>query len=780
MFCSNCGTSFPDSASFCPNCGKKVGVRRASSAQGAPAGQVSAAAPQQAAQPQGSGQSQPKVSQQAPQPQPQAPQQAQQSAQPSAPQRQTGHVQDSGQHQAHQAQPVQQESHQAAAAQQAQAQSLPIPVPEPERSNKGESHQGQAASAGGTAATASYPATSVASPQVDPKTFVDPRPAKKNIVPLVAAAALLVLVLVAGISLLRGCRARSGAEPEVAPSVSQVALSADVEQAIDDAATIGENLASEGDEYSEALESLDSVLASLAHDREVVQGAMNEADENTKSALGRADRAIANIEADARFLADLMGLLTEFSQTTDSLLAENDDTEQVADDLSTLYASVADTQEKLLALDVPEHLRQPVEMLANDGLGQLKTTLAYSYQTLYGAATGTGIYTLALYETDELLTWTGVKATQAGNLLAQVFNADTSESAAVLRGTAGTTTEFTCEFVDEISPNLYPSMDSVVNIYGKTRSEKQDVMIEVEVAGFTQKWEERVTMEQGVSFYMIKPTLLPNNQLSDLTKEQTTQINLTITDVETGDVLVKKNNQIKLKSIYSMAWLSDEFGSTAQFDILAWMRPNIDEVDAINRKANDYMQEWAQSSMAGYQFGDDVIPTLLQVAAIQSAISDSGVQYQNDSYSLTSSDQNVLTPDAVIKKQQGLCIETTLLMASCLKRLGMHPVIVLTPGHAQCAVETYAGSGNYFLIETTKLPYKVNTNYEYDDVGFYNGLLASTTFPEGTYTWTTTGSAQEWADYLDYVYQEGLDEYGGIFIIDCNLMDELDIKGLDV
>ncbi len=681
-----------------------------------------------------------------------------------------------------------------------QAQSLPIPVPEPERSNKGESHQGPAANAGGTATTASYPATSVGSPQIDPKTFVDPKSAKKNIVPLVAAAAALVLVLVAGFSLLRGCRARSGAEPEVAPSVSEVTLSADVERAIDDAATIGENLASEGDEYSEALESLDSVLtslsegdeyseapesldgvlASLAHDREVVQGAMNGADENTKSALGRADRAIANIEADARFLADLMGLFMEFSETTDSLLAENDDAGQVADDLSTLYATVADTQEKLLALDVPEHLRQPVEMLANDGLGQLKTTLAYSYQTLYGAATGTGIYTLAFYETNELLTWTGVKATQAGNLLAQVFSADTSESAAVLRGTAGTTTEFTCEFVDEISPNLYPSMDSVVNIYGKTRSEKQDVMIEVEVAGFTQKWEERVTMEQGVSFYMIKPTLLPNNQLSDLTKEQTTQINLTITDVETGDVLVKKNNQIKLKSIYSMAWLSDEFGSTAQFDILAWMRPNIDEVDALNRKANDYMQKWAQSSMAGYQFGDDVIPTLLQVAAIQSAISDSGVQYQNDSYSLTSSDQNVLTPDAVIKKQQGLCIETTLLMASCLKRLGMHPVIVLTPGHAQCAVETYAGSGNYFLIETTKLPYKVNTNYEHDDVGFYNGLLASTTFPEGTYTWTTTGSAQEWADYLDFVYQEGLDEYGGIFIIDCNLMDELDIKGLDV
>ena len=33
----------------------------------------------------------------------------------------------------------------------------------------------------------------------------------------------------------------------------------------------------------------------------------------------------------------------------------------------------------------------------------------------------------------------------------------------------------------------------------------------------------------------------------------------------------------------------------------------------------------------------------------------------------------------------------------------MHAVIILLPGHAQVAVETWKGSGDYLLIETTAL-----------------------------------------------------------------------------
>ena len=150
-----------------------------------------------------------------------------------------------------------------------------------------------------------------------------------------------------------------------------------------------------------------------------------------------------------------------------------------------------------------------------------------------------------------------------------------------------------------------------------------------------------------------------------------------------------------------------------------------------------------------------------------------------DGYSFTS-DQHVLTPDAVVKKKQGLCIETSLLMASCLMSADMHPMIIITPSHAQVAVETYAGSGQYFLIETTTLPYSgINSKYDYKDGAFWNGLLASAKTSDGqTYIWTTSGASKEWETYFQNVGNKNLD-FNGIFVIDCDLQKTMEIQGLE-
>ena len=65
----------------------------------------------------------------------------------------------------------------------------------------------------------------------------------------------------------------------------------------------------------------------------------------------------------------------------------------------------------------------------------------------------------------------------------------------------------------------------------------------------------------------------------------------------------------------------------------------------------------------------------------------------------------MLTPDAVIQSRSGICIETALLMASALQSAQMHAMIIITPGHAQVALETWENSGTYYLLETTMLPY---------------------------------------------------------------------------
>ena len=193
--------------------------------------------------------------------------------------------------------------------------------------------------------------------------------------------------------------------------------------------------------------------------------------------------------------------------------------------------------------------------------------------------------------------------------------------------------------------------------------------------------------------------LLPD-QLGDLSKGRTTQVEVSVVDSATHEVLLKKSNPIQIRSISSIDWMDDEFAVTSTFHVLAWMRPTCEEVDAINRAAGDRIATWVEgASIAGYQYGFSSMGAMLQVAAIQSAISDTGVVYQSDGYSLTGG-QNVLTPDMVVRKKQGLRIETSLLMASCTKCLQMHPMRLSSGGQALRQRSSYA----FFASQPRKRP----------------------------------------------------------------------------
>ena len=92
---------------------------------------------------------------------------------------------------------------------------------------------------------------------------------------------------------------------------------------------------------------------------------------------------------------------------------------------------------------------------------------------------------------------------------------------------------------------------------------------------------------------------------------------------------------------------------------------------------------------------------------------------------------------------------TKLLVASALQSANMNAMIIITPGHAQVALETWEGSGEYYLLETTKLPF---TAQEAD-------INAFCSLP----------TADEWKEYLDK---------DGVYVIDCALASSLNIRGL--
>ena len=124
------------------------------------------------------------------------------------------------------------------------------------------------------------------------------------------------------------------------------------------------------------------------------------------------------------------------------------------------------------------------------------------------------------------------------------------------------------------------------------------------------------------------------------------------------------------------------------------------------------------------------------------------MHYNMEPYSF-GANQRVLPPAEVLSSRSGICIETALPVASALQSANMNAMIIITPSHAQVALETWEGSGEYDLLETTKLPFTA----EEADINVFCSLP----------------TADEWKEYLDR---------DGAYVIDCALASSLNIRGL--
>ncbi|MBQ9067567.1 MAG: hypothetical protein IJ131_00690 [Eggerthellaceae bacterium] len=334
--------------------------------------------------------------------------------------------------------------------------------------------------------------------------------------------------------------------------------------------------------------------------------------------------------------------------------------------------------------------------------------------------------------------------------------------------------------IERISPNLYPSLGSVLDLSIAT-TDACSVRVEAQIEGFSQKLDTLVRLEPGMNFVRLKPQLIPDLAAANLENGRTAQLDFKVS-TESGDVIEQQSASVELLSLYDFNWRNDEFGTTSQLDLLAWLRPAQPQIDELSRRAAEYMGEWTDgmfAEIAGYQYSDDWYGTLLQVAAIQKSVSDTGMRYVVDTYS-PRADQRILTPQATLDKKQALCVETSLVVASALTSAGMHPYIIITPGHSQVAVESWEGSGGYFLIETSLLPYDgVNRSLDIESPDFYAGLVPYLEDEGGIYTSLDgLGSAEVWNRFFAGS-EDGSDAYGGVYVIDCNLQRTFSLHGLD-
>ncbi len=316
---------------------------------------------------------------------------------------------------------------------------------------------------------------------------------------------------------------------------------------------------------------------------------------------------------------------------------------------------------------------------------------------------------------------------------------------------------FTSE--DVIFPSLYRSIDAVATFVGTSENSERDVLVQVEIPGFTQPYEQKTRLSRQITKLNIRPPLLTGE--IDLSSEKDAQLKLTVTDTESGKTLLQDSRPIRIMSKYDVVWWSEELRDCNTDNILSFLTPESEGVLELKREAVDYLSYITNGyagSFVGYQdygISDDPSDnTWLQAVALQGAMSDiANVKYVNTSFSLSSgAQQRVQLPDDVIKSQSGLCVETALLMASALKSAGMHCMLIFPPGHAQVAVECWPGWGEYFLIETTVLPLP-------QDWDWYNYVVSYMT-------------KDEWQGYIDGTSSDSL---GPCYVLDCDLAEELHI-----
>ena len=107
--------------------------------------------------------------------------------------------------------------------------------------------------------------------------------------------------------------------------------------------------------------------------------------------------------------------------------------------------------------------------------------------------------------------------------------------------------------------------------------------------------------------------------------------------------------------------------------------------------------------LVGYQGGEDEV--FSQVRAVYEALGATGIKYVNSIIDFTpesgSATQRVRLPRESIENTSANCIDGTVLMASLLEAVSLNPAIVIIPGHAFLAWETWRNSGTWRYVETT-------------------------------------------------------------------------------
>jgi hypothetical protein len=193
-------------------------------------------------------------------------------------------------------------------------------------------------------------------------------------------------------------------------------------------------------------------------------------------------------------------------------------------------------------------------------------------------------------------------------------------------------------------------------------------------------------------------------ELSELTRAT---LNVLIEDLDTGKAEIHRTYPIWLLANTTAPLAVRDPKNGAWKDMTrylgAFVTPNALDVMAFLQTASNYHPE---RQFVGYQVDESHVEP--QIVALYNALHDAELRYINSVIDFSpdtgTANQRVRLPSESLKHKAANCIDGTVLFASLLEAISISPAIVIVPGHAFLAWETWSGAPNSWrYLETTMI-----------------------------------------------------------------------------
>ena len=200
-------------------------------------------------------------------------------------------------------------------------------------------------------------------------------------------------------------------------------------------------------------------------------------------------------------------------------------------------------------------------------------------------------------------------------------------------------------------------------------------------------------------------------------------------------VTVRCGEEILDEQEYPITLLSYEewAGSSIMPEYLAaFVVPNNPLLPKIKIEAAKFLEKWTGSAAFDEYQTQDRNRVRAQVAAIYEALRSEGIVYSAPPASFEQTGQRIRLADKVLTEKFATCLDSSLLVASCLEEIGIYPIIIILRGHAMVGAwltphvfpqmvcddasyllkETADGNNNLVLLESTAITSSEKVSFE--------------------------------------------------------------------